>query len=74
MTLYRLRKDNLFHNDIGSYISYGIDIFDGSADKPIRSIPDISCKREPLEALIFLCNNLQLDVIHIDDVIEDFFI
>ena len=71
MILYRLRKDNFFHPDIGCYSSYGIDAVCETSDIPVRSILDISPEKEPLENLVFLCNRLQLDLIHLDDVVED---
>ena len=72
MLTYKLRKDNLFHQDIGNYSSYGIDAVDKKSGIPIRSILDVSLEKEPLEKLIFLCNKLRLNIIHLDDVVEDF--
>ena len=72
MLTYKLRKDNLFHQDIGNYSSYGIDAVDKKSGIPIRSILDVSLEKEPLENLIFLCNKLHLNIIHLDDVVEDF--
>ena len=72
MLTYKLRKDNLFHQDIGNYSSYGIDAVDKKSGISICSILDISLEKEPLEKLIFLCNKLHLDIIHLDDVVEDF--
>ena len=72
MVFYKLRKDKLYHKDIGTYSSYGIDAFENFADATVRSIPDISFEKETLETLIHLCNCLNLDIIHLDDVIEDF--
>lgn len=72
MVTYKLRKDNLFHQDIGNFSSYGIDAIDEISDIPIRSISDISLEKEPLEKLIFLCNKLHLNIIHLNDVVEDF--
>ena len=72
MPTYKLRKDNLFHQDIGNYSSYGIDVVDEMSGLSIRSILDISTEKKPLEILISLCNKLHLDVIHLDDVVDDF--
>ena len=72
MVCYRLRKDDMFQKDIGSYSSYGIDAVDDSSDDPICSIWDISFDKEALERLVFHCNKLQLDVLHLEDVVEDF--
>ena len=72
MPLYRLRKDKLFLSDYGVFSSYGIDILDSMTNDLLRSVPDISLEREPVESLVWLCNHLHLDMIHLDDVITDF--
>ena len=72
MILYRLRKDNFSHPDAGYYSSYGIDAIGETSEAPIRSILDISTEKEPLENLVLLCNKLQLDPLHLDDVVKDF--
>ena len=38
----------------------------------LESISDISSDIEPIERLVELCNNLQLDPIHLQDVVSDF--
>lgn len=72
MTCYKLRKDKLFCEDTGNYTAYGLDIYNAKTEKLIRSIKDICLKKEHLEALIAKCNKLQPNLIHIDDIIEDF--
>lgn len=72
MTFYQLRKDILYQQDTGDYTSYGIDVFNSQSNVLIRSIPDISLEKELLKNLISLCNDLQLDIIHLDDVVDDF--
>ena len=72
MLTYKLRKDNLFHQDIGNYTSYGIDVVDEMSGLSIYFILDISTEKKPLENLISLCNKLRLDIIHLNDVVEDF--
>ena len=37
-----------------------------------RCIHDISVRRNEVEELIERCNRLQLDPVHVDDVIDDF--
>ena len=72
MTFYQLRKDILYQQDAGDYTSYGIDVFNSQSNVLIRSIPDISLEKGLLKNLISLCNDLQLDIIHLDDVVDDF--
>lgn len=38
----------------------------------LESISDISTYIEPIERLVKVCNNLQLDPIHLQDVVTDF--
>ena len=38
----------------------------------LESISDISTDIEPIERLVKVCNNLQLDPIHLQDVVTDF--
>ena len=38
----------------------------------LESISDISTDIEPIERLVKVCNNLQLDPIHLQDVVSDF--
>ena len=39
----------------------------------LELISDISTDIEPIERLVKVCNNLQLDPIHLQDVVTDFF-
>ena len=39
----------------------------------LESISDISTDIEPIERLVEICKNLQLDPIHLQDVVTDFF-
>lgn len=72
MTFYQLRKDTLSKQSIGNYITYGIDVYNDLSDSPFCSIIDISLIKEPLEALVNLCNTLSLDDMQLENVIEDF--
>ena len=38
----------------------------------LESISDLSSDIEPIERLVKVCNNLQLDPIHLQDVVTDF--
>jgi len=70
MISYKLRCDELESEDIGRYSSFGIDIEKDC--KPIRVIKDVSPNEKKLRKLISILNRLQPDLIHIDDIIEDF--
>ncbi|MBO4868762.1 MAG: hypothetical protein J5585_03520 [Clostridia bacterium] len=49
---------------------YGIDVYRGG--EKIRSVYDISPDREATGRLARTCSRLGLDLIHFDDVIDDF--
>ena len=61
---------SLVEIDGAIYTSYGIGCeFEGNL---LLEIKDLSTNKTRVEKLVLLCNDLQLDPIHIDDVVEDF--
>ena len=70
MIVYCVRRDQLRDEDIGRYISFGIDIVEDG--KPLRVIKDVSPNEKELRKFVSLLNKLQPSLIHIDDIIEDF--
>ena len=69
MIKYRSIREEMFSDEIGSYISYGIELTDG--DNVVRKISDVSTDEETVSHLVLLSNELNLSPIHIDDVISD---
>ncbi len=69
--IYRFVEQHLYNEYIGYYRSYGVEISDENYNI-IRIIDDVSVDKEAISSLVSLCNQLKLDVIHIDDVIDDF--
>ena len=53
------------------YTGYGICVEEFGSEY-VRVFRDISRSREAVEKLVALCNELELDPIHIEDVIYDF--
>lgn len=71
MTYYKLRETQ--HSREGTnYTTYGIDAFDSKTDTLLESFPDLSFEKSEVTALITVCNKLQLDIVHLHDVVEDF--
>ena len=60
-----------YHVDGYKYTGYGICIKNRDTGES-RIISDISVRRKDVEELIERCNRLELDPIHIEDVIDDF--
>lgn len=55
-------------------VNYGISLVEEERDNMVVliSIANLSPRVEPVERLVLFCNHLQLDPIHIHDVISDF--
>lgn len=55
-------------------IAYGLAVVDCNEDDTIilKSYPDLSGDYAAVEKLAISCNEYELDIIHLDDIIEDF--
>ena len=63
-----------YKNGDSTRIGFGIaalEDYDG-VTTILESISDISTDIEPIERLVEVCNNLQLELIHLQDVVSDF--
>lgn len=70
-----LLTEGIYVNDGETHKGYGISIADRSNIPGIFvTYDDISTNKEKVENLIFLCNKLELYPVHLNDVIEDFFL
>lgn len=69
MFQYLVIEETLFHQDIGTYTSYGIIAL--SEDREILKISDVSVNKDMVERMAKSYNELQLNPIHLYDVIED---
>lgn len=68
---YQIRED-LFCDEDGTLVPiYGIEVFSPSSPTPLFSYSDLFTRRHQAEELIALCNRLELDPVHLIDVIED---
>ncbi len=54
-------------------ISYGIALTEKAGDRAVivRTVADISLHKGDVERFVRLCNELQLDPIHLDDAVDD---
>ena len=62
---YELITTTVFHEEIGSYVGYGIRYGQ-------HTVTDISVDRAKIEILIELMNSNELSPLHMMDIIEDF--
>ncbi len=63
---YKCIEQNLFDENIGNYITYGIEITEGN-----KIIDDVSCDKEKANKIIKLLNKHQVSPIHIYEIIEN---
>ena len=64
---YRFTERQFFHEDIGGYTAYGIEL----EGEPGVEIQDVSADITFVEELVRKMNQYQLDPIQVSDVIED---
>ncbi len=69
MYRYSTIEESFDDEELGNYISYGITV--RSNGETIMTISDMSLNRELVDELVSRCNSLQLDPLHLYDVIED---
>lgn len=72
-TLYYSFEKLLYTTDIGQYTGYGIRALrqDSGNWKCVDEIVDISCEEKTVKRLAKWCTELELDPIHLYDVVED---
>ena len=63
--------EGTFNVEEKEYIGYGVSV-NNTTSNEILLFQDISLNKEDIIKLVSLCNELNLDPIHINDVIDDF--
>lgn len=71
MVTYRVIKENLINAETGSYTSYGIGVYHTKSKSVICVISDVFISQEKAVSFIKMCNDMQLDIVHLPNVIED---
>ena len=71
MYRYRMIRTNGVSLDIGSFESFGIQATSDTSDDVLATVSDVSPDGESVRRIVDLCNQLQLDPIHLLDVVED---
>lgn len=70
---YRVVEENRYSFELGHYTTYGILVTcENGGETKERLVSDVSTDQAALQKLVDLCNEGQLDICHLDDVIEDF--
>ena len=70
--------EEVYASGIEKRISYGIAAYvdaeeDGTATI-VAAVHDVTADRQALSGLVELCNRLELSLIHLNDVVEDFLV
>lgn len=71
--VYEVNEEKNSHIDIGSYNSYGLNVYVQVNDKNmfLMSVPDLFTEEHEARAFAELCNSEHLELVHLSDVIED---
>lgn len=67
--MFAVFEEMIKDDDCGSYVTYGIEYL-GQEERV--AVSDISLDKDEVQSLADLCNELELDPIHLLDVAEDF--
>lgn len=66
-------KESLYREEVGSFTAYGIGVCENNPCKreTLEYIPDVFLDKQKAERFVVMCNRLQLDPLHLLDVVED---
>ena len=67
---YILIRDT-YSDDNGNHTGYGIVAVDHES-KIVSAATDLSCNKDEVARLVQMCNELELSLVHFQDVVEDF--
>lgn len=70
MLYYHTFKMHIESSLLGIYDSYGLVIEEDNVE--IRVIPDLTCDFNSITKLADICNSEQVELVHIDDIVENF--
>ena len=71
MITYKLVEENHNDNILGCYTSFGIKAIENLSDLPLVYVEDVFTDIETAQEYISLFNEEQLDLIHLEEMIED---
>ena len=69
--IYRICTDACIDEDNTAVTVYGIEVFEEGTDTPLISMRDLFTRQSQAAELVGLCNQLELDPIHLPAVVED---
>lgn len=71
MFQYRLFNETLNSSEIGEYKATGIMVLDENENELIK-MSDVSTNEDDVKKVVDLCNQEQVEPIHLYDILEDF--
>lgn len=71
MVLYKIIEEELSNPEIGSYTAFGLCAYNSSSNTTICKISDIFTEKDKAEKLVDACNNMQISIVHLPNIIED---
>lgn len=73
MVAYQVVKEAMRNHEIGAYTAFGICAYhvERTRKEKIAQYSDVFLNTEAAERFVAVCNKLQLDVVHLPEVIED---
>ena len=67
---YKLRTDTVFDENNAAFLVYGIDAVEENGEI-VKSIADIFFDKNKAEEFIAVCNENELSIEHLEDVVDD---
>jgi hypothetical protein len=72
MFLYQVFEENSYHDEMGCYTTFGVAVYDDKLHRTVMSISNVfPINREKADKFVETFNKLQLEPIHLLDVLED---
>ena len=73
MITYQFVEETLTKPELGTYTAFAIRAYEEKDGKQMihSHISDVFLNKKEAEHFVELCNRLQLDIVHLPDVIED---
>lgn len=73
MVAYRAVQEEYHDHDLGVYTAFGVCAYQiiEQQQEQVAYIPDVFLSTETAQHFVEICNRLQLEIIHLREVIED---
>lgn len=69
MLEYKVVPCTAIHPDVGSFASFGLEVYEDGA--LIHTQSDVSVERDVVNRIARLCNEEQVEPVHLRDVVQD---